>query len=156
MGKADLAEIEFLRKVSIFKDLSPDEFQKIAGITEKHGYKESDKIVEEGSQGQAMFIVRTGYVKVVKKGEQGNEVFLTVLAPGEHFGELSLVDAHPRSASVMAQRDCEIYEIPGDKFHALLLEDSVMAVKVYKGFVRELCGRLREADEVLTFGNIQY
>lgn len=156
MTKTDLAEVEFLRKVQIFKDLAPEEFQRIAEITVRKGYKEADKIVDEGSVGQAMFIVRTGYVKVVKKGERGDDVFLTVLAPGEHFGELSLVDQHPRSASVVAQRDCEIYEIPGASFHQLLQADQAMSVKVYKGFVRELCSRLREADEVLTFGNIQY
>ncbi|MBI2891585.1 MAG: cyclic nucleotide-binding domain-containing protein [Nitrospirae bacterium] len=156
MSNSDLVEVEFLRKVQIFKDLSDEEFKKIAAVTLRRPHKEGERIVEEGTVGQAMFVVRTGYVKVIKKGERGDDVFLTVLAPGEHFGELSLVDRHPRSASVVAQRDCEIYEIPGESFHKLIEVDTKMAVKIYKGFVRELCNRLREADEVLTFGNIQY
>ena len=95
----DLQETEFLKRISIFSDLTSEEFEKIFSIIEKKHFNENDVIIEEETEGQALYIVKNGYVKVNKKGEKGEEIFLTVLAPGEHFGEISLLDRHPRSAN---------------------------------------------------------
>lgn len=152
----ELEETEFLRRIHIFSDLSDDEFDKILGIIDRVGYKEDDVVIEEGTEGRAFYVVKNGYVKVQKKGDSGEDIFLTVLAPGEHFGEISLVDSNPRSATVIAQRDCELFMVTGEEFDNLMNEDKDLAVKIYKAFIRVLCSRLREADEVITFGDIEY
>jgi CRP/FNR family cyclic AMP-dependent transcriptional regulator len=73
---------------------------------------------------------------------EGKEVILAVLGPGEFFGEMSLIDEQPRSATVVALEPCEFLIVRKDDFRRCLLENSEMAELIMRGLVK----RLREAD----------
>src|SRR5260221_12580219 len=72
----------------------------------------------------------------------GKEVILSILGPGEFFGEMGLIDDEPRSASVVTIEPCELLAIAKRDFKKCLLENNEMAMAVMRGLVR----RLREAD----------
>ena len=84
----------------------------------------------------------SGRLKVMMSDAEGKEVILTILGPGEFFGEMGLIDDNPRSASVVAIEPCELLAITRRDFKKCMTDNAEMAMAVMRGLVR----RLREAD----------
>ncbi|CUS83928.1 CRP/FNR family transcriptional regulator, anaerobic regulatory protein [Candidatus Kryptonium thompsonii] len=96
----------------------------------------------EDEIGSALFIIIDGKVKVSRLDETGKEVILSILGPGEVFGEMSLLDGMKRSATVSALTDTEVLIIYRDDFLNLLNKHPQIAISLLK----ELTQRLRKAD----------
>lgn len=77
-------------------------------------------IVREGDEADAFFVIRSGRARVVKRGENGDEVSLNVLRAGDSFGEMALLDGGKRTATVRASNDVEALKLGGSVFRALL------------------------------------
>ena len=88
-------------------------------------------------------LVLAGRAKVQHSDTEGKEVILAILGPGEFFGEMSLIDDAPRSASVITVEPCDFISIQKDSFKAALASSPDMAMQIMRGLVR----RLREADK---------
>ena len=99
-------------------------------------------IMAAGDPTDSLYIVLSGRLKVMMSDEDGKEVILSILGPGEFFGEMGLIDDAPRSASVVAIEACELLAINRRDFKKCLAENFEMAMAVMRGLVR----RLREAD----------
>jgi CRP/FNR family cyclic AMP-dependent transcriptional regulator len=91
---------------------------------------------------EAFYIVLRGTVKVMLIAEDGREVVLSLLGPGEFFGEAALLDEEPFEASVIVAEDATLLILERDAFRQCLREMSGVAL----GLLRALCARLREAD----------
>ena len=102
----------------------------------------------EGDPASGLFVLETGHVRVSRR--RGDEEFvLQDFGPGDCFGEMALMDLHPRSASVRAVDDCRALEIrPGD-LHALFERDCAQFALIQMNMGREVCRRLRAADEAV-------
>src|SRR5687768_17927412 len=133
----------FLRTVPLFTKLDDAELQRFAELTREKSYPKGSVILFEDDPGDSLFIVRDGRVKVVLVGEDGREVILGVLGPGEHFGELSLIDEQPRSAHVIAMDDAKLLILRRDDFRRRVAESPAVAWAM----LVELSRRLRRADE---------
>ena len=106
-------------------------------------YRINEVIFEEGNQGNEMFIIHRGKVKIVKKTEKGVEKTLVILEPGEFFGEMALIDNSPRSASAIAEEDStELIVLDKPKFTYMVqqLPDFSLAI------MEKLAKRLRETN----------
>ena len=137
-----------LKKVRMFQDLSDSEIGKFAEVTRLQNYNPEDVIIEEGTEGRALFIIKRGTVKVSKvDGELVSE--LVKLVAGEHFGEMSLVENAKTSARVSAHNQVECLVISREDFQRILESDVVIAAKVYKAFTQTLCDRLRATSSEL-------
>jgi CRP/FNR family cyclic AMP-dependent transcriptional regulator len=90
-----------------------------------------------------MYILLAGRAKVQRSDSEGKEVILAVLGSGEYFGEMSLIDDSPRSASVITLESSEFIAVSKEAFKAMLAQSPDMAMSVMRGLVR----RLREADK---------
>lgn len=102
----------------------------------------------EGELAQSMFVLESGQVAVLKQW-QGDELELHRLGPGDCFGEMALLDLFPRSAAVRALDDCVAIELtPGDLLR-LFEHDIEQFALVQMNIAREMCRRLRIADEML-------
>ena len=99
-------------------------------------------IVSEGDPGDALYVVRSGEVKVVLIGEDGREVLLNILGIGEHFGELSLIDGRPRSAHVVSTHASSLLILRRADFRRQVEQSPSVAW----GLMIELSRRLRQAD----------
>jgi CRP/FNR family transcriptional regulator, cyclic AMP receptor protein len=132
----------FLRTVPLFTKLEDAELQRFAELTREKSYPKGSVILFEDDPGDSLFIVRDGRVKVVLVGEDGREVILGVLGPGEHFGELSLIDEQPRSAHVIAMDDATLLALRSDDFRRRVEATPAMAWSL----LLELSRRLRRAD----------
>ena len=138
----------FLATVPLFKSLDAVERERFAEIVREKNYPKGSVIVFEDDPGDALFVMRTGRVKVVLLAEDGREVILGLLGVGEHFGELSLIDDQPRSAHVIAMEDSSILVLRREDFRRRVEANPVVAWAL----LQELSRRLRRAD--VTIGNL--
>ncbi|MBV9879350.1 MAG: cyclic nucleotide-binding domain-containing protein, partial [Gemmatirosa sp.] len=83
---------DFLGSVPLFSRLSTDERRSFATLAREQRYPRGALIVRQGDPGDALFVVRSGAVKVAVVGDDGREVILDTLGQGAHFGELALID----------------------------------------------------------------
>ncbi|HVY64369.1 MAG TPA: Crp/Fnr family transcriptional regulator [Gammaproteobacteria bacterium] len=133
---------EFLATVPLFKGLDPAELARFAELLREKSYPKGSVILFEDDPGDALFIVRTGRVKVVLVAEDGREVILGLLGVGEHFGELSLIDDQPRSAHVIAMEESTLLVLRRDDFRRRVEANPSVAWSL----LTELSRRLRRAD----------
>lgn len=138
-----MSVVETLRRVPLFAQLGDDDLARVAAMIRERPYSRNGVIVFEDDPGEALFIVGAGQVKVVLVGEDGREVILAVLGPGDFFGELALIDDEPRSAHVIAMEDARLLVLRRDDFHRALETHPRMAL----GMLRTLSRRLRRADD---------
>lgn len=132
-----------LKSVPLFSHLSDEEATSIARATRERAYPKNSVIVFEDDPGDALFVVKSGQVKVVLTGEHGREVILSVLGEGDFFGEMSLIDDQPRSAHVIAMEDSKLLVLYREDFHRCLERTPRIAL----GLLRALSRRLRSADD---------
>jgi len=135
--------VDTLRRVPLFAQLGDDELERVASAVRERPYPRNSVIVFEDDPGDALFVVAAGQVKVVLIGEDGREVILAVLGPGDFFGELALIDDEPRSAHVIAMEDARLLVLRRDDFHRELEAHPRIAL----GLLRALSRRLRRADD---------
>jgi CRP-like cAMP-binding protein len=141
-------QIELLRRVSIFKELSDSALASLDRLSRIRAYPKSGLVVSAEEAGDALYVVAEGKVKVVLFGDSGREMILSVFQPGDFFGEMSLLDNQPRSATVIAMTDAKLLVLERQAFARHLVENPRSALAV----LAELSRRLRKADEVI--GNL--
>lgn len=135
----------FLATVPLFKSLDTSERERFAELVREKSYPKGSVILFEDDPGDALFVVRSGRVKVVLLAEDGREVILGLLGVGEHFGELSLIDDRPRSAHVIAMEQSSILVLRREDFRRRVEASPVVAWAL----LQELSHRLRRADETI-------
>ncbi len=140
-----MENINLLRKVRLFEELSDEELGRFRDISEELSYGKGEIIIEENTEGQALYIIKRG-TAVVSKIDGALESELVKLFAGEHFGEMSLVEDARTSARVSAYNDLECLVIKRDDFLKILESDVALAAKVYKAFTQTLCDRLRQTS----------
>lgn len=104
-------------------------------------YKDGETIVEEGTQSRTMYVVQSGKVKVVKRDE-GVETTLATLGEGDIFGEMSLFDAQPRSATVKAVGEARVLTIDHENFLKRIKMDPTLAFRT----IRQMSQRIRDLN----------
>ena len=107
-------------------------------------YKSGEIIIRENDRGETAYIIDSGRVEVSKE-LRGKNIHLTYLYPGETFGEMSIIDDKPRSATVTAADDTEVRVIPRDQFLEMLTSNPEVALKLLKTVFE----RLREASAII-------
>lgn len=119
--------IRFLSGFDIFKGLDEDELKLFAGICEVAAFSKDDILVREGQTGSAIHLIIRGRVKVFlpreiegKSEHRISSIKLNILKAWECFGEYSLIDNRPASASVLALEAVELIRIPHLKFNDIL------------------------------------
>ena len=134
-----------LKDISLFAALTKSQVAKFAKITKEKKYKSGDIILEQGVEGDALYVVKEGQVEVSKSEGEVRSTLVT-LEVGEHFGEMSLLEGQPTSARVSADGDVTLLIIPREKFLKLLNENIAIGHKVYKSLAYALSKRLRSTS----------
>ena len=135
----------FILDTPFFDKLDPRELMDIFHVIESFQYKAGEEIFHEGDPGDAWYIVYEGGVEVVRHGKT-----LAVLGEKECFGEMSVLDKLPRSATVKAITDSTLMKISGDSFDKLLEEKHMAAYKLIQQMAITLSGRQRRATARLS------
>jgi CRP-like cAMP-binding protein len=128
-----------LASIPLFEGLSKRHLKQIAAIATVDNYMEGASIVKEGDPGDSFFMVLSGQAKVVVKNRTVNRII-----PGDHFGEISLLDGQPRSASVITETPMTVASIDRKGFERLLQNDPDLSLAM----LRTLAKRLRSVRKV--------
>jgi len=131
-----------LKSLPVFAGFSPEQLRALAAMVMRRGAARGSAVMREGDPADCLYVVVSGRVKVLMGEADGKETILSILGPGEFFGEMSLIDDHTRSATVIAVEPCELLAITRRDFRKCLVENSDLAMAVMRVLVR----RLREAD----------
>lgn len=138
-----LSNLDLLRRVSLFSLLSETQLQALADSVSKRRYKRGDRVVTQGQQTGALFVILSGRARVLmSSGSRRREVILASLQTGDYFGEMSLIDGEAHSASVDAEAELDVLALDQAAFIRLLGESAAIAHGIMRGLVR----RLRQAD----------
>jgi len=131
-----------LKAVPLFASFPEEQLRMIATMVTRRSAPRSNTIMAGGDPIDSLYIVLSGRLKVMMSDSDGKEVILSILGPGEYFGEMGLIDDEPRSASVVTLEPCELLSIAKRDFRKCLADNFEMSMAVMRGLVR----RLREAD----------
>jgi CRP/FNR family cyclic AMP-dependent transcriptional regulator len=135
--------IESLRRIPLFSGVADSDLQRVASLLIERRFPKNKTIVEEGLTGDYMYVIREGQVKVTKLSSDGREKILELLDAGDFFGEMSLLDSAPRSATVKTMGEARVLALSRSDFLALLSRSPDLAMAV----IQELTRRLRQVDE---------
>ncbi len=134
-----------LAEVPFFELLSEQEREDLAASADVVSYAEGEVIFRFGDPGDSLYVVRSGEVEVYFKDDTGRRIVLEAPGPGDFFGELSLLDNGPRTASVMASQPAELLRIDRRDIVSLLTAHPGAAMSVLSATGR----RLRKSAELL-------
>jgi len=137
----------FLRTVSLFRDLNDEELAQVLMVGLVKRYPAGSTLLAEGTPGGQLHVIHQGQVRISKLVPGAGEEALTILEPGEFFGEMEFFDGAPSSANAVAHTDCEVLAIPHSEVKALMAAHPDVAVKFLWAFARTLGGRLRETNQ---------
>lgn len=141
MGSAQIAEL--LKGVDLFSSLTDSQLESLAELViVQHFEKDETIILEDDESVQALFLIASGEVKVFMTGVDKRETILTLLAKGDFFGEMSLIDGDPRSASVKAVTEADVLIIRREHF----LQQVRAMPDLAMGLLMEMSKRMRKAN----------
>lgn len=138
---------KLLTLVPLFKALGPEELEEIVKISKLLKVRQGVTVVEEDDEGAAMYILVEGRAKVVKRLPGGDTTQLAEIEAPTVFGEMSLIDSFPRSASVVTVTDTILFQVHLDSFNKLRHSYHPAAFKVLREILPTLALRLREINE---------
>lgn len=129
---------ELLRGVPLFSGLDDSELDRIASEFRERSFRPGDDITIEGAEGLTFFVIEEGEATVAAGGRE-----VARLGPGDHFGEIALVDKGPRSATVAAATDIRAHMLPIWSFRPIVEGNPELGWKL----LESLAARLREIEE---------
>jgi CRP/FNR family cyclic AMP-dependent transcriptional regulator len=136
----------FLLATPFFGGLSEASLDLLVSMLVERRFDAGTTVVAEGDPGRSMFIVHSGKLMVSKLGDSGRAIRIADLDPGDFFGEMTLIEMQNRSATVVAESPTVLYELTAQKLYAYYKADIYAYVIVMQNISRELCRRLRRAD----------
>ena len=125
--------IAAIQRVQLFADLDRKQAEQIGRLLKLRHFTKGETVIMEGSGAAAFFLIEAGEAIVSSKGAQ-----LGMLGPGEHFGEIALIDGGPRSATVTASTDLVCYGLTFWEFRPLVERNSVIAWKLLQALAKRL------------------
>jgi CRP-like cAMP-binding protein len=123
--------------VDLFRDLSKGQLKRLVQASKEASHPAGKEVATEGLGALAFHLILEGTATVSKDGRE-----LRTLGPGDYFGEISMIDGRPRSATVVAVEPLKVFAIPHQGFEQVIDEDPGFA----RHLLKTLCARLREAE----------
>jgi CRP/FNR family cyclic AMP-dependent transcriptional regulator len=139
-------ELELLRTVPIFSELTDEDITSLARLSSRRRYPKDQVVFFENEEGDFFFMILEGRIKVTILGDDGREVILSVLGPGDFFGEMALLDNEPRSATAIAVEDSELLSLHRTDFQSVLTENR----SITSALIKSLTARLRKANHQIS------
>jgi len=159
IGMIDSTQLNVLNKLSFFKDYDDERLTDVLPYLDKESFRKDDFIIRTGSQGNKVYFLVSGKVRVRKVllmnldylGYRPMEIIeeLGTFDPGYHFGEMALLGNFERSADVIADGDCELFSISKESFDHIISEMPEIGQKMLLEFCNTLSAWIRTYDKKL-------
>jgi CRP/FNR family transcriptional regulator, cyclic AMP receptor protein len=143
--------IALLQRVALFEALGEQDLARVAEVTVPRRFQVGEVVFRDGDQGDTCYIVRSGSARAVRDHAGGRTITLATFGPEDMFGELTMFDDEPRSATVEATEDMEAIAILGGDMRRMLREHPDLAVQLLAALGR----RLRDTNERLARQSFQ-
>ncbi len=141
-----------LREISLFTGLTSNHLDVLSDIVEDREVAAGTVLFREGDEGDELFMLVRGKVRISKRVEGVGEEALAILGPGACFGEMALINDLPRSADAVCNSSCVLGVIRRERFEELLFLNKDLACELLWTFVRMLSERLAEtSDKIRSF-----
>jgi CRP/FNR family cyclic AMP-dependent transcriptional regulator len=134
-----------LAQMPLFAELQRDDLARLGAGLRRRRYAKGAAICWQGDPGTTLFLIESGWVKIVATSPDGQEAVLNLLGPGDFFGDLALLDGKPRSAGAVAAEESHLLLLERDAFVGAIEESPRLAL----GLLAALAGRLRYDVEML-------
>jgi protein phosphatase len=135
-------KIETLKKIKLFSSLNYRELSQLLEIIQVRTIESQSTMIKEGEVGEDMFIILKGHVDIFYGRDKVAE-----LGPGKYFGEMSLIDKSPRSATVITSSACKFMRVLRSDLFPLLKREPRIGLKIFWAFLQNMNKRLRENDK---------
>jgi CRP/FNR family cyclic AMP-dependent transcriptional regulator len=139
-------ERELLRTVPLFSELSEEAISSLSHLATRRRYPKDTVVFFENEEGDTLFMILEGRIKVTILGDDGREIILTMLSPGDLFGEMALLDNEPRSATAIAVEESELLSLHRTDFYAVIAENPGISTAL----IKVLSARLRRANHQIS------
>lgn len=137
--------VETLRHVPLFESLDNDAARELCELLESIDRKSGALVFRAGDEGNAMYVIEQGKVRICVRAKDGHEVTLTVLGRGDFFGEMALLDGKARSADAVVKDDARLAVLSREHFLSFVHTHPNVALEM----LTALTNRLRQTDELL-------
>jgi CRP/FNR family transcriptional regulator, cyclic AMP receptor protein len=121
---------DVLRRVPLFADLDEDELRRIGSVFKERRFAEGETVIQQGSGAAAFFVIDSGEAKVLVDGHEQR-----TLKPGDHFGEMALIDAGVRTATIVAATQLQCSGVTFWDFRPLVEENGVIGWKLLQSLI---------------------
>jgi CRP-like cAMP-binding protein len=136
---------QLLRRIDLFADLTDREADTVLGVMRERSLPRGATVFHQYDNGGGLYLILSGSVKITRTGRDGRDVTVAVLNEGNFFGEMSLLDGQPRSATATALLPTRLLVLDREHFQRYVLAQSRIVAKL----LRELSKRLRGADQAI-------
>ena len=144
-GRLSAVDIDVVRKAPLFAALNDEAARALMESMTSSHLERSDILFREGEQGDRIYVIGEGKIKLGRSSVDGRENLLAILGPGEMFGELSLFDPGPRTATATAIAETQLIALGHDDLDSFLLGRPAVAANLLAALAR----RLRRTNEAL-------
>ncbi len=148
----NIPNVEFLKLCPMFQHLNNRELKKVSSLIYERKYQAGEYLFEKEQPGTAMFIIKSGLVKIVVPARNEEETDLATIHPGDFLGELALLDDTPRSASAKAAEKTEALAFFREDLNELLETYPVIGSSIMKYLAIVIGQRLKACNELLYGG----
>jgi len=138
--------VDFLKSISIFEDLKTAEILRLERTLHKRHYTKGEVVFNEGEPGAALYIIKEGEVEITMNYKT-DPIVLTNLSKGMFFGEIALFDETPRSATVVASKECEIIALSKPDFILFSQKEPSIGLKIVMRLGEILSIRLKTSNK---------
>ena len=134
-----------IKKIAVFRNLPDSYAQLIADGFSTVNFRKGDRIFYQSDKSTDLYVVFRGKVRASLLNREGEEFVLDIFGEGDFFGEMSLLDGRPRSASAIANEDAALGLLRRDKFLETIKSEPMIAIEMLNALVH----RLRKTDDVI-------
>lgn len=134
-----------LRQVPLFRSLRPEDSRHIAALLRQQTLRKGDVLFRKGEEGNSLYMITIGKIKIVRQSRDGDEMILAVLSVGDFCGEMALLDGLSRSADAIAVEETQLYGLNRKDFLSYVMNNETAV----KSILSALSTRLRRADDFL-------
>jgi CRP/FNR family cyclic AMP-dependent transcriptional regulator len=155
MDEKNADRLERLKQINLFSDIAEDlpRLKAILDHTTISYVRKGDAIIREGKMGDSLYLLQSGSVRIMKKTVQDEDYTVVILHDhmNIYFGEIALVDNDRRSATVLAETNCELIKLTRKDFLAMAEADPLLGYRILSQIAKKLSGSLRKMNsDVIT------
>ena len=140
--------ISLLEDVPIFAGLQEEALELLLEQATKLDYAENETVVREGDASNLLFLIGSGFVRIIKNFGKPNQIELITLGAKDFFGEMCIIDTLPRMATVVTGAPSTLFSISSMAFHRLYQKMPAQHSILILNIARDLARRLRKLDEI--------